>query len=82
MDTEPSVYLVLTDEDEDIEGIVVGYGTEADMVNLAANYDSSYELMAEDDLSEEQKSNWAIVEKKMNESHNKGNMLSPDMPAE
>lgn len=37
-----------------IDGEIVAFGSEADMINLAAQYDSDYELLEEPDLSDVQ----------------------------
>lgn len=37
-----------------VEGIVVNFGSEADMANNAIEYDSDYELLTKEELSPEQ----------------------------
>lgn len=37
-----------------VEGEIVKFGSEADMINLAAQYDSDYELLDREDLTSQQ----------------------------
>jgi len=41
-----------------VDGIIVGCGTEADMVNFAASFDSDYEILELGDLTPEELAQW------------------------